>query len=186
MAKRVAPIVIAFTGLPGTGKSTLAERIAQQIGAPAFAGDWLLGALKPHGVLRGLSRPEFLAMYYDLLGSLITRQLLLGQSAVTDCLLDDAVAARWRELAERHGARLHLVECVCTDLDLHRTRVEGRTRNIPGWHEIDWAHVQRMRAEFTPLSVERITVDAVDSVEHNVEAVLRGAAARARECRSQG
>ena len=55
--------VIAFTGLPGTGKSTLAERLATDLAIPAFAGDWLLGALKPHGVLTGLTRPAFLAMY---------------------------------------------------------------------------------------------------------------------------
>jgi hypothetical protein len=48
-----APVVIVFTGLPGTGKSTLAEAVARRIGAPAFAGDWLLGALAPHGVLSG-------------------------------------------------------------------------------------------------------------------------------------
>ena len=35
--------VIAFTGLPGTGKSTLAEALASETGIPAFAGDWLLG-----------------------------------------------------------------------------------------------------------------------------------------------
>jgi adenylate kinase family enzyme len=61
--------IIAFTGLPGTGKSTLAEALATETGVPAFAGDWLLGALRPHGVLRGLERPVFLAMYYDLLGT---------------------------------------------------------------------------------------------------------------------
>ena len=39
--------VVIFTGLPGTGKSTLAEQVARTVGAPAFAGDWLMGGLKP-------------------------------------------------------------------------------------------------------------------------------------------
>jgi hypothetical protein len=37
------PPVIIFTGLPGTGNSTLAEQVARIVRAPAFAGDWLMG-----------------------------------------------------------------------------------------------------------------------------------------------
>ena len=92
------PRLIAFTGLPGTGKSTLADQLAAAIGAPSFAGDWLLGALKPHGVLTGLDHPTFLAMYYNLLETLVTRQLILGQSAVIDCLVNDEIATRWQQL----------------------------------------------------------------------------------------
>ncbi|NIK60758.1 AAA family ATPase [Kribbella shirazensis] len=128
--------IIAFTGLPGTGKSTLAEQLATETGVPAFAGDWLLGALRPHGVLGGLERPAFLAMYYDLLGTLIERQLMLGQSAIVDCLVSAEIAERWEELAVAYGGRLRIVECVCSDEDQHRRRLHGRRRGIPGWHEV--------------------------------------------------
>jgi hypothetical protein len=79
---------------------------------------------------------------------------LLGQSAVLDCLVDDGVIERWRVLAAEHGARLVVVECRCGDIALHRRRIEGRVRGIPGWHEVDWAHVERMRAEFAPLAAD--------------------------------
>ncbi len=164
--------VLAFTGLPGTGKSTLAERVAVAIGAPAFAGDWLMGALKPHGVLDTLDRPTYLAMYYGLLETLVRRQLMVRQSAITDCLLNDAVIAGWRSAAAEYGAELHVVECVCTDPDLHRSRLEGRARGIPGWHEVDWEHVHRMRVAYPPLTVERLVIDAVDPIEDNVRRVL--------------
>ena len=29
----------------------------------------------------------------------------------------------------------------CRDAELHRARVEGRQRQIPGWYELDWDHV---------------------------------------------
>jgi predicted kinase len=167
------PTVVVFTGLPGTGKSTLSELIARAVGAPAFAGDWLLGALAPHGVLTGLDRGTSLRLYSDLLGMLATRQLMLGQSAVLDCVVDDAVAGRWRATAAGFGAELFVVECVCSDEELHRQRITGRRRGIPGWHEIDWAHVERMRVEFPPLRVETLTVDAVDPVQDNVRRALR-------------
>ena len=164
--------VVVFTGLPGTGKSTLAEQAARAIGAPAFAGDWLMGALKPYGVLAGLDRPTYLAMYYNLLNTLVTRQLLLGQSAVLDCLINDDIAARWHEDTARHGGRLLVVECVCNDLHLHRSRVVGRKRDIPGWHEIGWDHVERMRTEYPPLTISHITIDAVNSLDDNIRYVL--------------
>jgi predicted kinase len=79
------PLVIIFTGLPGTGKSTLAERVARIMKVPAFAGDWLMGGLKPaHGALRQLERAQYLDAWFGLLRILVTRQLMLGQSAIVD------------------------------------------------------------------------------------------------------
>ena len=115
--------MVVLTGLPGTGKSTLADLLAGAAGSPAFAGDWLLGALAPHGILDGVPRPTLLAAHYDLLASLITRQLLLGQSATVDCVVDDAAVTAWRRTVDEHGGRLVVVECVCSDEAVHRPGV---------------------------------------------------------------
>lgn len=164
--------IIAFTGLPGTGKSTLAERLARTLRTPAFAGDWMLGALTPYRILGDLDGDAYISLHDHLLATLVVRQLLLDQSAITDCVMTDATAKRWQEIADEHGALLRVVECVCSDLGVHRSRVDGRVRGIPGWHEIDWAHVERMREEFPAITVERLQVDAVDPVEANLQTVL--------------
>lgn len=166
------PIVVVFTGLPGTGKSTMADKMAIHLGAPAFSGDWLLGALQPAAApLAQLSRDALLRTYHSLLNSLMTRQLLLGQSAVLDCLVTDAVATKWQSTAVAQEAEFRVIECVCSDAVVHRSRIEGRVRAIPGWHEIGWSHVDKMRGELAPLSVERLTLDAVTSVDRNFRTV---------------
>lgn len=167
------PQVIIFTGLPGTGKSTLAERLARTVRAPAFAGDWLMGGLKPaHAALGKLDRSQYVASWFGLLRTLVTRQLMLDQSAVVDDLVSDSDFALWRETADTFAARLSLIECVCSDKTVHRARIEGRVRGIPGWHEVGWDHVERMRAEVPPLTVDRLIIDAMDPVEENFRRVL--------------
>jgi predicted kinase len=165
---------VVLTGLPGTGKSTLADLAAQSLNVPAFAGDWLMGALKPAArALTNLDRATYLQLYQGLLRSLIHRQLILGQSAIVDCVVPDAVLADWRELAYEHDASLLVVECVCSDEVLHRSRIEGRVRGIPGWHEVGWDHVERMRAETPALHTDRLTVDAVNPLASNLHDLLR-------------
>jgi adenylate kinase family enzyme len=164
--------VVVFTGLPGTGKSTLAELTAKALGAPAFAGDWLMGALKPAArALAQVDRETYVELDRSLLRSLITRQLMLQQSAVVDSILPDVVLSDWRELAEGYGASMYVVECVCTDESVHRARVEGRVRGIPGWHEVGWDHVERMRTEIPPVQIDHLTLDAMDSLASNFDAV---------------
>jgi hypothetical protein len=50
--------------------------------------------------------------------------------------------------------------------------VTGRRRGIPGWHEIDWDHVERMRQEFPPPGSPTLTVDAVEPLARNLQLVL--------------
>jgi predicted kinase len=169
----VQPRVIIFTGLPGTGKSTLAEKVARTVGAPAFAGDWLMGGLKPaHPALSQLDRGQYLAAWFGLLRTLVTRQLMLEQSAVVDDVVSDGQFVLWREVTDHFKARLYLIECTCSDEAVHRARIEKRVRGIPGWHEVGWDHVERMRAETTPPTVDRLTVDAIEPVEDNFRRVL--------------
>jgi adenylate kinase family enzyme len=174
--------LIVFTGLPACGKSTLADALAIGMGVPAFAGDWLMGGLKPaQGVLAELDRAAYLDTYYSLLESLIVRQFLVKQSAIVDAMIDDRVAARWHTLVEGHGADFLVVECICSDVAVHRGRVEGRVRAIPGWHEVVWAHVQRMREEFPRLTWPCLVIDAVDSVETNLSDVRTYVSGRCKE-----
>jgi predicted kinase len=167
------PVVVIITGLPGTGKSTLAERLARTVRAPAFAGDWLMGGLKPaHAALGRLDREQYLQAWFGLLRTLVTRQLMFGQSAIVDDLVGTGQLELWQQTAAQFGASLHLIECTCSDQGLHRSRIEGRVRGIPGWHEVGWDHVERMRGELAPLTGDHLRLDAVNPVEDNFRRIL--------------
>jgi hypothetical protein len=103
--------------------------------------------------------------------TLVTRQLLPGQSAIVDCVVGDATLEEWRPQIEGRGGEMYVVERVCSDESLHRQRVEGRTRDIPGWHEVGWDHVVRMRAELGPLLTEGLTLDSTGSPSTNFDSL---------------
>jgi predicted kinase len=163
--------LIVVAGVPGSGKSTLADALGRRLGVPVFAVDWLLGALTPFG---GRHLDGLLEIGAELLTTLAWRQLALGQSAVLDHPVEDvATRARWRGLAERAGGRFTAVLCVCRDPVVHRERLEGRTRGIPGWHDPgDWEDVSVRSAAYPPWT-DAVTVDtSAASPESLVDSLL--------------
>jgi predicted kinase len=158
------PRVCLIAGIPGTGKSTLAEGLARELRVPVFSQDWQLGALVPFGALRDdnaapLSEVALIAA--------VARQLQLGLSAIVDATAV-SVAERERLRGVTHALDAHFVgvECVCSDERLHRERVTARSRGIPGWHAtVPWTHVERMRSRWEEWSERDLLVDsaAVDA-----------------------
>lgn len=166
--------LIIFTGLPGTGKSTIAEAVARKLGIPVYAKDWLEATLKRCELQpRSDDSPDLGYVGYELLTTLAERQLQLGQSVILDSVASiEPVRQQWRGLAVNYGATWAVIECICSDEDVHRQRLSNRKRYIPGWHELDWAEVERVRGYYAPWNEERLIVDTVESIETNCEKVV--------------
>ena len=161
--------LILFCNLPGTGKSTLAESLGRALAVPVVAKDWLEAALWRSQI--GREQGSGWAGY-ELLTSLAESQLRLGQAAILDCVAGrEPLRHRWRALAAQLGAGFRAVECVCADEALHRSRLAGRQRGIPGWYELDWAEVERIRAEYEPWTTDRLVVDTAVPVSENLATV---------------
>lgn len=163
--------LVVLSGVPGSGKSSVAESVGRDLGAPVFSVDWLLGALTPFG---GRHLDHTAEMAAELLTTLAFRQLASGQSAVLDSPGEDVdTRQRWISLAAAARARLRVVVCVCTDRGLHRTRVEDRRRDIPGWHDAaDWADVVNRLSQFAAWPTDALTVDTSQSLAACVREVL--------------
>ncbi len=167
--------LIIFAGLPGTGKSSLAEAAGRALGIPVFAKDWLEGVLVRCQLQpKTADGPSLGFASYELLTTLAERQLRLGQSVILDSVAGtQTIRAQWQDLAVRHSAVWRVIECICSDEPAHRARLNGRVRGIPGWHELTWADVESVAANYAPWHEPRLVMDAVQPLSDNIAAVLR-------------
>jgi predicted kinase len=170
-------VLVLVTGLQGTGKSTIAERCADMLDAPVFAWDWVMAAMTPFERLRetleALDRPTYRAVGWAVMWQLSRAQLQRGRSVVLDGLARADEVTQTRSLAGEHGVECLVVLTTCDDPDLQRTRVEGRTRGIPGWYELTWDHVAETRRSWQPPADVDVELDCGDSIEDNVAVLQR-------------
>jgi predicted kinase len=161
--------LIVFSGLPGTGKSTLAEAIGRDLGIPVFAKDWLEATLIRSGLKAAQEQKSLGFAGYELLTILAERQLMLGQSVILDSVAASySIRDTWRNLSGQYGAGWRVIECVCSDEMLHQARLKERQRHIPGWHELEWSEVERVKRYYMPWQEERLVLDMTNpfSVNH--------------------
>jgi predicted kinase len=160
--------LIVFSGLPGTGKSALAEGVGRELGIPVFAKDWLEATLLRCELIQGNPDKPHGAAGYELLTTLAKRQLSMNQSVILDSVATTkSIRKTWRELAVQYDGGWKVIECICSDAGLHRKRLEERQRGIPGWHELKWSEVEGVRSYYALWSEPRLVLDAVNSFERN-------------------
>jgi predicted kinase/ketosteroid isomerase-like protein len=177
-------VLVLVTGLQATGKSTTAAVAADALGAPVLAHDWAMSGLRPYGevqhALDTMDPPGHRAVGWSLLWALARAQLRRGSPVVLDGVAREPEVVGTRLVAAEEGAACLVVMTTCADVDLHRSRVEGRTRGIPNWYELDWEHVARARASWaTPGGVD-LVLEAGDPPERNAALVRRAVAGAGR------
>jgi predicted kinase len=130
------PLLVVFSGLPGTGKTTISTALATRLSAVHLRIDTIEQAMKSAGAER------IGPAGYTVACALAEANLRLGHSIVADCV-NPVRESRlgWRKVAEGAPARLFDIHLVCSDTVEHRRRVEGRGTDIPGLVLPGWADV---------------------------------------------
>ncbi|MDH3642917.1 MAG: AAA family ATPase [Gammaproteobacteria bacterium] len=147
-----------FSGLPGSGKTTLAQKLATQTKAVYLRIDTIEQAL------RDLCGVSVEGEGYRLSYRVAADNLRLGMSVVADsCNPMELTRNEWEAVATDADAEYLNIEVVCSDASEHRQRVESRVSTIEGLRLPTWREVEDR--EYHPWATTRITIDTAGRTE---------------------
>jgi predicted kinase len=161
---KVTPLttLYVFSGLPGSGKTTLAQMLARRIGAAYLRIDTIETAL------REVCAIEVQGEGYRLAYRVASDILNAGVSVVSDsCNPIELTRREWEQVAAQAGATHVNIEVVCSDPREHRNRIETRTSTVPELRLPTWQDVESR--EYHEWTGERIVLD---TSQRAVEACL--------------
>jgi predicted kinase len=165
--------LVLITGLPGSGKSTMAEVAGRALRAPVLGHDWAMSGLRPfpemQDALDTMGPRGHRGVGWSLLWALARSQLRLGSSVVLDGVARDPEVEGTRRVAAEEGTGSLVIMTSCRDAGLHQARVDGRQRLIPNWYELDWDHVEQARLSWAQPAGLDLVLDAAAPVEENAE-----------------
>lgn len=82
------PLLVLVTGVPGSGKSTVADDAAHLLGAAVLAHDWVMGGLRPFSAIEAamsdMDPPGHRGVGWSILGALARAELRRGRPVVLD------------------------------------------------------------------------------------------------------
>jgi predicted kinase len=154
-------MLIAMAGLPGTGKSTLAARLAVELGGVVLCKDVVRATLFPAPVLDYSAAQDDIAMgavyaaaAYNLKHHPATPVIIDGRTfrkaGQTEAL---------RGMATTLPVPLRVIECVCADEVAHaRIEADHATGTHPAGNRNADLY-DRVKTEAVPLTLARLTLD---------------------------
>jgi predicted kinase len=165
--------LVIFSGLPGTGKTTLAHLAAHELRIPLLGIDDVVAAIPEH--MSQHANPFWEDMIRILL-NLVEFQLEQGFSVIVDSVFMGEDRRQAYEIASRQTAAFRPIYTHLSDEEIWRDRVQQRIEESPV--EIrdrvaTWERIQEQRKYFRPWKPESaLFVDGINVIETNLEQVL--------------
>jgi predicted kinase len=160
-------VLVIMSGLPGVGKSTLAQGIAQLLGAVVVAVDPIEDAIVRSGIPMSLATG---VAAYEVAAAIALAQLRNGLVVIADAANYVEVGRDvWRRTAAEAQVPIKVIEVICSDPALHRHRLAARQRGLTAFPEPSWEDVEQRRVEIEPWDEERLVVDSAESFESGIK-----------------
>jgi predicted kinase len=122
-------MLIVFAGLPGTGKTSVARGLAEQLRATYLRIDTIEQALRSSGTLV----TEVTVEGYFIAYRVAEENLSLGRTVIADSVNPIEITRdAWMGVAARAAVPAVEVEIICSDPEEHRRRLETRYSDITG------------------------------------------------------
>lgn len=161
--------IIIVSGLPCSGKSTLAEGVSKELKIPIFSVDPIESSILKTGIKKSF---ETGYAAYLISETLAGEQLKQGISVIIDAI-SPVIESRdmWKRLSETYKAKLIIIECKLEE-DLHRERVRLRVRNIHGIPEVTWENIEEIKRYYLEWNEERLILDSSNSSIKNTKTAI--------------
>jgi predicted kinase len=152
------PTLYIFSGLPASGKSTLAVALARRLQAVYLRIDTIEQTLTEAG------NAEVKSEGYEVAYRVAVDNLKLGLNVVADSCNSIVITRRaWEKAASDSSASFINLQVTCSDRAEHRRRVETRISNVPGLTAATWPEVEQR--EYDTWKQDRIMIDTAGRTE---------------------
>ena len=173
------PVLIMMSGLPGSGKSYLSQRLAEKLAAVIIESDRVRKALFPQPSYNAQES----AMVHRVCHEIIRRLLRKGAHVIFDATnLFEFHREMLYNLADRSGAKLVIVRTTAPE-QIIRERLEQRKKDGGSVSDADWHIYRRMAKREQAIRRTHLCVDTSDNIDeavHKILKVIRRCRARSR------
>ncbi|HJN52566.1 MAG TPA: AAA family ATPase [Pseudomonadales bacterium] len=160
------PVLYILSGLPGSGKTTIAEGVSRALNCVYLRIDTIEQGL------RELCDFDVEGEGYRLAYRVARDNLQAGMSVIADsCNPIPLTRREWGEVALSTDSKYLNIEVLCSDTEEHRDRVENRDATVSGLKLPTWEDVQNR--EYHAWKSDRLTVDTAGrTIQESIDETL--------------